>query len=139
MVIKEWTDKVDKHKQSSSIIPNIIHSLDASHLMNVVIAANKLNINPVITVHDCFGTHPNKLDSLSYLVKLEFIKLYTNSNFLEKFHNRNLQNIEDNGLEIIKDNSTNIYYILIKRTKHYIPNLGDLNLNDIINSKYMIT
>jgi hypothetical protein len=142
MVIKEWTDKMDKNKQSQGIIANITHSLDSAHLMNVVISAHNLNIKPIITVHDCFGTLPNNLDSLSQLVKLEFIKLYTDSNFLEKFHQRNLQNIEDNGLEILKDNCNEIDYIILKRTKHYIPNLpklGNLNFNEIEKSKYMIT
>jgi DNA-directed RNA polymerase, mitochondrial len=142
MIIKEWTKKVNKGKQSSAIIPNIIHSLDASHLINVINSANSKNINSIITVHDCFGTHPNNLDSLSHLVKIEFIKLYTQTSFLEKFHNRNKQNIEDNDIKINIDNITGEEYIIIKRKKYYLPNipkLGNLNLNNIINSKYMIT
>jgi DNA-directed RNA polymerase len=110
--------------------------------MNVVISANENNINPIITVHDCFGTHPNNLQALSHLVKIEFIKIYTNSNFLEKFHLRNKLNILDNGFKIKIDDETKNEYVLLKRTKHYIPNIpkiGDLDLHKIIDSKYMIT
>jgi DNA-directed RNA polymerase len=112
MVIRKWINKVDKGKQTSAIIPNIIHSLDSSHLINVIISANKNNINPVITVHDCFGCHPNNLQSLSHLVKIEFIKLYSNSNFLETFHNRNIQNILDNEWKFIqmKQQIINMFY-----------------------------
>ena len=43
--------------------------------MNVVITAYENNIDNVITVHDCFGTHPNNLENLSHLIKIEFIKI----------------------------------------------------------------
>lgn len=142
MVLREWEEKINKSKQSDAIIPNIIHSLDASHLMNVVISAVERNITPVISVHDCFGTHPNKLESLAHLVKIEFIKLYTQEIFLKKFHDRNLQSISDNNIKIHKDELTDVHYVLLKRTRlnlPEIPKLGNLDLNKIIHSKYMIT
>ena len=55
---------MDPLKQRSAIIPNVIHSLDASHLMNVINTAFTKGINDLITVHDCFGTHPNNLSLL---------------------------------------------------------------------------
>jgi DNA-directed RNA polymerase, mitochondrial len=142
MVIRDWSEKVDKSKQSQGIIPNIIHSLEASHFMNVIIYANENNITPVITVHDCFGTHPNKLESLALLVKLEYIILNANNEFLNTFHNRNKQNIIDNRFEILFDECSKSEYILLNRTKHFIPNipkLGNLDLRKIIDSKYMIS
>jgi DNA-directed RNA polymerase len=33
MVLKEWLNIMDKNK---AIIPNIIHSLDASHMMQII-------------------------------------------------------------------------------------------------------
>jgi hypothetical protein len=62
--------------------------------------------------------------------------------FLNKFHERNKQSILDNNIEIYKDELTGEEYFLLKRTKHYIPSipkLGNLNLNKIKNSKYIIT
>jgi DNA-directed RNA polymerase, mitochondrial len=142
MVIREWIDKIDKNKQNTGIIPNIIHSLDASHLINIINSANEKNIKPIITVHDCFGCHPNNLDNLSHLIKIKFIELYTKENFLEKFHELNINIIKKNNLDILFDNKLNQDYILIKRTKNYIPivpKLGNLELEQIIHSKYMIT
>jgi DNA-directed RNA polymerase len=52
-------------KQTSAVIPNIIHSLDANHLIN---SAENLKFGPIITGQDCFGTHPNKLVELIELV-----------------------------------------------------------------------
>lgn len=35
MILREWTDMLDKQKQTQAIIPNI-HSLDANHLINLI-------------------------------------------------------------------------------------------------------
>jgi len=142
LVLKEKLDKRDKSKQSSAIVPNIIHSLDASHLAQVIITAFENNTKPIITIHDCFGTHPNLMEKLIEIVKIEFIKTYLTESFLDKFHLRNLQCISDNGYTIENDEILKVDYIKIKRTKIYIPNkplLGNLDLNQILDSKYIIT
>jgi DNA-directed RNA polymerase, mitochondrial len=69
VILKEMTNKLDNKKQVQAIIPNIIHSLDASHLINIINTAINLNFNQILTIHDCFGTHPNNLDKLLNLVK----------------------------------------------------------------------
>lgn len=139
MVLRDWTDKVDKNKQVNAIIPNIIHSLDASHLINLINSAINNKFTPILTIHDCFGTHPNLMDKLSYEVKKEFILLYSNPNFLQLFHNRVIQSIKDNNFETReKDNSI---YVIIKRKVKKLPDcpkIGKLELENIINSKYMI-
>jgi DNA-directed RNA polymerase len=142
MIVREWTEEVDTLHQSGGIIPNIIHSLDASHLINVVISANENKIEPVITVHFCFICHPNNLNNLSYLVRKFFIDLYTRESFLEKFHQTNKQIILDNDIKILYDSDEEQEYVLIKRRRVYlpeIPKMGYLNLQEIIHSKYMIT
>lgn len=141
MVLKEWTDKMDTTKQTQAIIPNIIHSLDANHLINLLNKANDLLFSPVITVHDCFGTHPNKMGELEHMVKKEFILLYTNEQFLQKFHDRIIESILDNNY-IIEYHNNISYVIDNNRKEHKIPNipkLGTLDLKLIIKSKYMIT
>jgi len=84
------------------------------------------------------GTHPNNLE---FLVKKEFILLYTNSNLLELFHNRFIQSLKDNHFNIYKDNDNKLY-IQPKKTKIYLPELpkyGKLEIEKIIDSIYMIT
>ena len=78
-------NKVDNRKQKQAIIPNVIHSLDASHLINLVATANTINLIPIITIHDCFGTSPNKMGLVHNLVLKEFISLYTKGDFLQNF------------------------------------------------------
>lgn len=93
---------VDRRKQVESIIPNVIHSLDATHLMFVIKECINTNILPIITVHDCFGTLPNQMFHLEQIVKKQFIVLYTKENFLNKFHKKLLDSIEDNNYIIFK-------------------------------------
>jgi hypothetical protein len=142
IVLKENTNKIDKNKQIQSIIPNIIHSLDASHLINIIKSSVNDNFSPVISIHDCFGTLPNKMGSLEYRVKKEFILLYSNNKFLNDFHNRFLQNMKDNQFEVKFNKENNKNYVLLEEEFFEIPDVpqeGELDLEKIIKSKYMIS
>lgn len=101
MVFKEKTNNLNKLKQSQAIIPNIIHSLDASHLINIIKSADTDVFYPLISIHDCFGTLPNLMAKLDLRVRKEFVLLYTDNSFLTNFHERFIQNIKDNQFEII--------------------------------------
>jgi DNA-directed RNA polymerase len=149
-------DKSDNRKQKQAIIPNVIHSLDASHLINLVTTANTINLTPIITIHDCFGTLPNKMGLVNNLVLKEFISLYTKGDFLQKFHKQIIKSLVDNNYEIfsitekipqlnnLKEGfkTRTIKYIIIDDEKLFLPNLptiGKLDIDSIINSKYFIT
>lgn len=142
MVIRESLNEIDRLKQTNAIIPNIIHSLDATHLINLINKAQDIGFAPIITVHDCFGTHPNKMDELAFMVKKEFILLYSQDNFLETYHNRLIQSIKDNKFEVIFNEEDKFYYVINNDYWIKIPNvpkLGELDLQKIIDSKYMIS
>lgn len=142
MVLRERTDKLNVNKQIGSIIPNTIHSLDSAHLMKLILSAIFDDFGPIVSIHDCFGTHPNKMAELEFRVKKEFVLLYTQENFLETFHNRIIQSIIDNKYKILEEN--NEKFVVFENTvnkKLSIPNLpelGKLDLEKIIHSKYMI-
>ena len=141
LVLREKTHKMNTRKQSSAIIPNVIHSLDASHIANIINSHLSKNMN-ILTIHDCFGSHPNDMVKLEKIVRLKFVSLYSNELFLEKFHNRNIQSILDYGFIIKRDDILNQDYVCYKtRSKLYIPNLphlGKFNINKVLNSKYFI-
>ena len=147
LVLREFFDEIDSRKQSQAIIPNIVHSLDASHLINIFKYAINNKFYPVITIHDCFGTHPNKILELKSIVKQEFIKLYSTDEFLNKFHYKIIETIKDNNYIIYKNDYDNNYYVLYtnkrnKKDEIMIPNLpvrGNLDINTINNSQHMIT
>ena len=69
IIIRETLNELDRLKQTNAIIPNIIHSLDATHLINLINKSHDQGFTPIITVHDCFGTLPNNMDELAFMVK----------------------------------------------------------------------
>ena len=50
MVLRELTNEIDKNKQVTVIIPNITHSLDASHIMQIIMDLEN-KVYPIITVY----------------------------------------------------------------------------------------
>lgn len=133
-VLRMPNKDIDKRKQVNAIIPNIIHSLDASHLFKVIDLFILNDINPFISIHDCFGSHPNNIEKMSYLVKVCFVDMYTKIDFLDSFHNDVIKNIMD--YYEVKDNKVLFNNKLINiPTK---PNIGILKLINILDSKYII-
>jgi len=74
--------KSDSRKHRSAIAPNIIHSLDATHLRMV---AKKLKMlgSPMIFIHDSFATHVNFRASLYKEIIDSFITLYSREYLLD--------------------------------------------------------
>lgn len=92
-------NKISLIKQNQAIIPNIIHSLDAS---NVSLLANKLIINNdkvnLLTIHDCFATNANNIPLLSLLIKKSFLEIYNDKNYLEDYNSFVLNYLIEMGL-----------------------------------------
>jgi DNA-directed RNA polymerase, mitochondrial len=141
-VLRKWTDKKDTRREVQAIIPNIIHSLDASHLILII---NKWN-SFILPIHDCFGTHPNDMIHLAELVRETFVYLYSSENFLKRIDEKFRQNLIDYKVNtIVKDG---VEVVVIPKNKNrncyiplpILPKTGDLNLNDILTKgKNMIT
>ncbi len=66
----------DYRKHRSAIAPNIIHSLDATHLRMVARRLKLLGV-PMIFIHDSFSTHCNYRDVLYKEIIDTFIELYS--------------------------------------------------------------
>lgn len=63
-------------KHRSAIAPNIIHSLDATHLRMVARRLKELGL-PMIFIHDSFATHCNYRKILYKVIQETFIELYS--------------------------------------------------------------
>jgi len=66
----------DSRKHRSAIAPNIIHSLDATHLRMVAKRLKRLG-SPMIFIHDSFATHCNSRQALYSEIIDTFIQLYS--------------------------------------------------------------
>lgn len=67
---------ISRTKQRNGLMPNLIHSLDATHLAMVLCAAQKDGLGGIGTIHDCLLCHPNDADRLAMIVRREFARLY---------------------------------------------------------------
>lgn len=134
IVLRLKLDQVDARKQANAIIPNVIHSLDASHLHIVVGQLKSHNINEFLSVHDCFGAHPNNIKVMSELVRVSFANLYSSPHYIDTFHEDVIKNVSD-YYEVLDD------VILFKGKKIKIPakpSRGKLELNSALDCIYMI-
>jgi len=144
-VVKEmhhlfYYDELNKIKQQNAIIPNMIHTLDASHAYAIISDSSKELGCDVITIHDCFGCHPNFMSDLHHIVRKTFILQYTNFYFLEEFRDTLIQTIKLNNHKIIERDNTTI--LIYKNTEYEIPKtpkLGDFDLKQIQSSTYIIS
>lgn len=142
-VWKKWTKEKDTRAEVQAIIPNIIHSMDASHLMEVIYKWSK-KYEYILTIHDCFGCHPNDMLNLSTLVREEFINLYSNKDFLKNIHEKFTRNLLDYKVPVLEKNGKMCAVIINKhKRKEYLelpilPKFGDLDISQL-NGKYFIS
>ena len=111
-IAQVYTDFPDVRGFMCGISPNYIHSMDASHMANVI---DKWN-GDFGAVHDSFSTHAPDVELLLGHTKREFIEMYDKDNFYEI--------IESQLVEDTTDITTDR------------PGLGDLNIEEIEDSDY---
>lgn len=95
------TNQLDHQANTRAFIANLIHSLDAAHIHNLI---NKLNQDldpiPIYTIHDCYATTPYNMEKLNGIVLTTFIKLYFDENYIKIFHRNILEQIKSFGYKI---------------------------------------
>jgi DNA-directed RNA polymerase len=98
-----------KKKQGLGAAPNIIHSLDAAHLMMIKTGCDF----PVTTIHDSFGCLCADMDVLFKVTRAKFVELYSSEPLVAL-----MKDIEGewNGLE-----------------------MGSLDINAVLESEYAFT
>ena len=109
--ILEFTDEPKRQKQLASVAANFIHSIDATILMYVVdhIGAD------IGTIHDCFLVHPNEGENVRDCYKQGYIDVMK-LDPLKMFANE----LDPDGLV-------------------EIPYVGDLELDEVMDSEYIIS
>lgn len=144
IALKVPTSKIDRRRQREALMPNIIHSFDASNVVKTVDILQKDNIE-IFTIHDCFASHAANIHKVQLAVKMGFIKLYVNRDVLAKFHEGCLTNIENHDPSIITLNRDQGIVRLRYSPNDFktfkipvIPQLGSFDISKIIESKYMV-
>jgi len=78
---------LSKNKQKISLMPNLIHSLDAASLA-LLYNSFYSNYKPIVNfyaIHDCFTTTCDRVDTLINYLKVVYMNLYTEDSYLRKF------------------------------------------------------
>jgi len=93
--IQKPSDKIDVLKQYNSIVPNLIHSLDASTLtllVNKII--NSSDKIPFYSLHDCFASTANNMHIIKNYYQQSLTDIYSDNKIILKIY-ENLLNIHD--------------------------------------------
>jgi DNA-directed RNA polymerase len=87
-------------------MPNIVHSMDASNICLLIKSINSINNNiPILTIHDCFATNANYIELLNYHVKLAFLSIYKDNNFVNNYHEETINHLKKYGVIFNEDNT----------------------------------
>ena len=112
--------KLDSKRQANGISPNLIHSMDASHLMGVANRCHDHGIRSLAVVHDSFGVHAARVSELQNILRDTFAELYA-TNWLEVFR-------EEFAAQLPPE---------IAATLPPVPTLGDFDIEEVRQSDYL--
>lgn len=83
--LREEIDRLDRRRQANGISPNFVHSLDAAALMLSVQKASEAGINAFAMIHDSYGTHAAKSETLARCLREAFVQMFTEQDVLAEF------------------------------------------------------
>jgi len=67
---------LDRRKQRSTIAPNVVHALDAAHLMLTVRRLHTEGLRHFAAIHDSYGVHACDVTHLRRVLREEFVRMY---------------------------------------------------------------
>ena len=112
-------------KQLSAIAPNIIHSLDATHLAMTAVEMQNRGLQ-MMAVHDSFWTYACDLPVMSQVLREQFVSLYE----------------EYDPLYELKEQWEELFFYDLRRHGVKLPDpppRGNLNLNQVLKSPYFFS
>ncbi len=112
----ENTPELDSRKQRQGSSPNLIHSVDATHLMMVVNAGLDEDMDCFAMIHDDFGVHAAYIEHWQEIIRDTFIQLHKPADILPNF-------------KAAHEQSTQVEL-------EPLPPLQTLDLHDVFNSPY---
>jgi DNA-directed RNA polymerase len=75
--VNRSTDEPSLVKHNNGISPNLIHSLDSTHMIRIINSTHKATgTNSFSMIHDEYGTHPKYMNEMSKIARDEFFNLY---------------------------------------------------------------
>jgi DNA-directed RNA polymerase len=84
IMVREATERTRIRAMQNAIAPNLVHSLDATHLVFTALRMEAAGLD-MVAIHDSFGTHPCDVPKLAVAVREAFVELYDGTNVLADF------------------------------------------------------
>lgn len=91
-------NRINVNKIKSSCSPNMVHSVDASHLLMTVNKCMERGVNSFACVHDSFGCHPDDAEILLQSAKDAWVEIYS-QNWLENWYQQWCGYLVKNGCD----------------------------------------
>jgi len=88
------TETPNWKKQTSSVAPNIVHSLDAAALMLTVNQAAANGIEHFAMIHDSYGTLAADAAVLAAATRSAFVSLYTQRDVVAELHSQFMKQVD---------------------------------------------
>jgi DNA-directed RNA polymerase, mitochondrial len=120
MIREAPTKRIDKKRARSAISPNVVHSLDASHLKRTVVMAHREGIRHFQLIHDSFATHAGKTTRFSAIIREAFVNQYETYCPFEAIDTYARSVLSEEGIEKLP----------------VIPARGNLELKQVLESLY---
>ncbi|CAH0400996.1 unnamed protein product [Chilo suppressalis] len=124
-------------KQRNAFPPNFIHSLDSSHMMLTGLHCQARGLT-FVSVHDCFWTHPDTVDTMNQICREEFVALHSQpilddlSKFLVQRYSYSESELSDQSMGAA--NKKRVNTILQK-----VPGKGTFDLKSVLDSVYFFS
>jgi DNA-directed RNA polymerase len=112
--------EIDKTRASNGIAPNFVHALDAAHLMLVANACVAEGIHNIATVHDSFGCLASRATRFNEIIREQFVQMYEQHDVLAEI-------VAQAKCDLTQSNWHRL---------PVVPELGPLNLKEVINARY---
>lgn len=71
------TKRIDKNKARNAISPNVVHSMDAAHMLLTVVNSKAEGIKHYQLIHDSFATHFGNTEKFARIIKETLVEMYT--------------------------------------------------------------
>lgn len=118
--IRQSDGRVDKKKMKAAISPNIIHSLDAAHLLLTINHCQDQGVQDFFVIHDSFGCNASDTRVMYESVREVFSMMYTDYCFFSQLDREARSALNDPNNDTLLD----------------IPPKGNLNLDLVCESNY---
>jgi len=111
--------RIDGGAQRRSVTANFVHSFDAAHLMLTIGRLSTQRLGDFVVIHDGYGVHACDVDAMNRALREEFVAIYREpvlNRFIEEQRRANPRAVLPGPDEYVS--------------------LGDLQIEDVVNSDY---